>query len=108
MLAARRSGKDSFDQRDISTNFESCAFALNYHDREKIYLPRRLILLRATNMKCAAVSVLVSIAFVSPAFAVLRPLFPAKPAPPFNGELINVGGDSIRHPPAETPATASK
>ena len=46
-------------------------------------------------MKCAAVFVLVSIAFVSQTFAVLRPLFPAKPAPPFSGEFITFGDDSI-------------
>ena len=45
----------------------------------------------ATKMKCAVVSALISIAFVSQAFAVLRPLVPAKPAPPFNGELIIIG-----------------
>ena len=49
----------------------------------------------ATKMKCAVVSALISIAFVSQAFAVLRPLFPAKPAPPFNGELIIIGDDSV-------------
>ena len=48
----------------------------------------------ATKMKCAVVSALISIAFVSQAFAVLRPLFPAKSAPPFNGELIIIGDDS--------------
>ena len=49
----------------------------------------------ATKMNCAVVSALISIAFVSQAFAVLRPLFPAKPAPPFNGELIITGDDSV-------------
>ena len=49
----------------------------------------------ATKMKCAVVSALISIAFVSQAFAVLRPLFPAKPAPPFNGEVIVVEDDSV-------------
>jgi hypothetical protein len=49
----------------------------------------------ATKMKCAVVSALISIAFVSQASAVLRPLFPAKPAPPFNGELIIMGDDSV-------------
>jgi len=48
----------------------------------------------ATRMKCAVVSALISIAFVSQAFAVLRPLVPAKPAPPFNGELI-IGDYSV-------------
>jgi hypothetical protein len=54
-------------------------------------------------MKCAAVFVLVSIAFVSQTFAVLRPLFPAKPAPPFGGEVTTIADDSIRHPAAQLP-----
>ena len=58
----------------------------------------------ATKMKCAVVAALISIAFVSQAFAVLRPLFPAKPAPPFNGELIIVEDDSVMDV-QETPAT---
>ncbi len=49
----------------------------------------------ATKMKCAVVSALISIAFVSQAFAVLRPVFPGKPALPFNGELIIIGDDSV-------------
>jgi hypothetical protein len=59
-------------------------------------------------MRCAAVIVLVSIAFVSQGFAVLRPLFPAKAAPPFNGELIVIGDDSIQHPAKKAPATAPR
>ena len=50
----------------------------------------------ATKMKCAVVSALISLAFVSQAFAVLRPLFPAKPAPPFNGEVIVIEDDSVK------------
>jgi hypothetical protein len=46
-------------------------------------------------MKCAVVSTLISLAFVSQAFAVLRPLFPAKPAAPFNGELIIIGDELV-------------
>ena len=49
----------------------------------------------ATKMKCAVVSALISLGFVSQAFAVLRPLFPAKPAPPFNGEVIIIEDDSV-------------
>ena len=48
-----------------------------------------------THMKCAVVSAFVSLAFVSQAFAVLRPLFPVKPAAPFNGELIVIGDDLV-------------
>ena len=46
-------------------------------------------------MKGAVVSTLISVAFVSQAFAVLRPLFPIKPAAPFNGELIVIGDDLV-------------
>ncbi len=53
----------------------------------KLFLPTRI--------KAAVVSALISLAFVSQAFAVLRPLFPAKPAPPFNGEVILIGDDSV-------------
>ena len=49
----------------------------------------------ATRMKCAVVSALISVAFVSQALAVLRPLFPAKPSPPFNGEVIVVEDDLV-------------
>jgi hypothetical protein len=49
----------------------------------------------ATKMKCAVVSALVSLVFVSQASAVLRPLFPIKPAAPFNGELIVIGDDLV-------------
>ena len=59
-------------------------------------------------MKRAAGIVVVSVAFVSQAFAVLRPLFPAKAAPPFNGELIVIGDASIRHPANKAPATAPR
>jgi hypothetical protein len=48
-----------------------------------------------TQMKFAVVSTLISLAFVSQAFAVLRPLFPVKPAAPFNGELIVTGDDLV-------------
>jgi hypothetical protein len=46
-------------------------------------------------IKCGVVSAFVSIALVSQASAVLRPLFPIKPAAPFNGELIVIGDDMV-------------
>ena len=46
-------------------------------------------------MKCAVVSALISLVFVSQASAVLRPLFPIKPAAPLNGELIVIGDDLV-------------
>ena len=48
-----------------------------------------------TQMKCAVVSAFVSLMFVSQAFAVLRLLFPIKPAAPVNGELIVIGDDLV-------------
>jgi hypothetical protein len=59
-------------------------------------------------MKSAAVIAIVSVAFVSQGFAVLRPLFPAKVPPPFNGEVIVIGNDSIQHPAKKAPATAPR
>jgi hypothetical protein len=46
-------------------------------------------------LKCAVVFALISLAFVSRASAVLRPLFPIKPAAPFNGEVIVIGDDLV-------------
>jgi len=48
----------------------------------------------STKTKCAAMSALIFIAFLSQAFAVLRPPVPVKPEPPFNGELISIEDDS--------------
>jgi len=59
-------------------------------------------------MKSAAAIIIVSIAFASQAFAVLRPLFPAKAAPPFGAEAIVTGNDSIQHSAKQAPATAPK
>jgi hypothetical protein len=46
-------------------------------------------------MKCAVVATLISLVFVSQAFAVLRPLFPVKPSAPFNGDFIVIGDDLV-------------
>ena len=46
-------------------------------------------------MKCAAVAILIALAFASQASAVLRPLFPIKPSAPFNGELIVIGDELV-------------
>jgi len=46
-----------------------------------------------TQLKCVVVSVLVSLAFASQASAVLRPLFPIKPAGPVGGEYVVVGDE---------------
>jgi hypothetical protein len=44
----------------------------------------------------------------SPAFAIIRPPYPVKTAPPFRGHVIVIGGDSILTSAPETPATAAK
>ena len=59
-------------------------------------------------MRSAALILVVSIAFAAQAFAVLRPLFPAKAAPPFGAEAIVIGKGSIQHPAKQAPATALK
>lgn len=62
---------------------------------QKFFLSRFWILIRPRDMKCAAAIVFISVAFASQVFAVLRPLFPAKAAPPFNGELIVTGNGNL-------------
>jgi len=57
-------------------------------------------------MKCAAAIACVSIAFVSHALAVLRPLIPAKASPPFNSETFITGNGSIQHPAKQHSGTA--
>ena len=57
-----------------------------------------------TKMKCAIVATLVSLVFVSQASAVLRPLFPIKPAAPVGGEYIIVGDELVLRPAKKTPA----
>jgi hypothetical protein len=53
--------------------------------------------------KCAVASTLISLVFVWQASAVLRPLFPIKPAAPFNGELIVIGDDFVLRPASKPP-----
>jgi hypothetical protein len=59
-------------------------------------------------MRRAAAIMVVSIAFASQAFAVLRPLFPAKAAPPFGVEAIVIGKSSIQHSSKLAPVTARR
>jgi hypothetical protein len=42
----------------------------------------------SARMRRAVVSIVIALAFAPQAFAVLRPLFPVKPEPPFSGEAI--------------------
>ena len=51
-----------------------------------------------TKVNCAVVCAFLSLAFLSQASAVLRPLFPIKPVAPTNGELIVLGDESVLRP----------
>ena len=55
-----------------------------------------------TQIKCGLVSAFVSLALVSQASAVLRPLFPIKPVAPTYGEVI-VTEDELVLRPAKKP-----
>ena len=57
-----------------------------------------------TQLKCVVVSAFVSLAFVSQASAVLRPLFPIKPAAPVGGEYVVVGDELVLRPAKKAPA----
>jgi hypothetical protein len=59
-------------------------------------------------MRCAAAIMVVTIAFASQAFPVLRPLFPAKAAPPFGAEAIVIGNGSVQHSAKQVSATAPR
>ena len=52
-------------------------------------------LIFSPQIKCVVVAALISVAFVSEASAVLRPLFPIKPAAPSNGELTVIGDELV-------------
>ena len=56
-----------------------------------------------TQLKCVVVSAFVLLAFVLPASAVLRPLFPIKPAAPVGGEYVAVGDELVLRPAKKAP-----
>jgi hypothetical protein len=51
--------------------------------------------LMPTKMKCAILCAFLLLEFVSRASAVLRPLFPFKPAPPSDGELAAIQDEAV-------------
>jgi hypothetical protein len=63
---------------------------------------------KTARMKCAAVAMAVYIAFASQAFAVVRPLFPAKAGPPFGVEAIVKGNGSVPPLVKRAPATVRR
>jgi hypothetical protein len=85
-----------------------CSTRWDDYRHAKIFLSRFRNLIRRRYMKCAAGIAFVCIVFVSPALAVLRPLFPAKAGPPFNSGTIITGNDSIQHPAKQTSGTAAR
>jgi hypothetical protein len=50
-------------------------------------------------MKHAAICIFLTLALAAQASAVLRPLYPVKPTPPFRGQVIIIGSDSLSTPP---------
>jgi hypothetical protein len=52
-----------------------------------------------TNMNRVVLGVVLGLALSSQAWAIIRPPFPAKPAPPYRGHVIIIGEDSIQQAP---------
>jgi len=69
---------------------------------------RRFIRVKAAHMKCAAVFVVVFLALAAESFGVLRPRFPVKAMPPFSGDTIVIGDDTLRDPAKVASRTALK
>ncbi|MFL6499424.1 MAG: hypothetical protein ACJ8LL_01745 [Candidatus Udaeobacter sp.] len=59
-------------------------------------------------MRCLLWIMILSIAFGSQTFAVLRPLVPAKTSPPFGTEAIAIGKSLIQHSAKQAPVIAQK
>lgn len=57
-----------------------------------------------TQLKCVVVSGFVLFAFATQGLAVLRPLFPIKPAAPGDGEYIVVGDEVVLRSANKAPA----
>jgi hypothetical protein len=49
-------------------------------------------------MKRAVLFAILAVAISSPAHAILRPRFPVKTRPPFDGDFIVIGDDAARIP----------
>ena len=59
--------------------------------------------------RAAALSLLLSLAFASSSFAILRPRYPIKPTAPDQGHWIIIGGDDIiQAPPRNAPVPPEK
>ena len=59
--------------------------------------------------RAAALSLLLSLAFASSSFAILRPRYPIKPTAPDRGHWIIIGGeDALQTPPRDAPGPPQK
>jgi hypothetical protein len=65
-------------------------------------------LITPPDMKWAAAITFVSIVLVSQAFAVLRPVYPSKSAPPISSERIVTGNDLIQRTASKPSATTAR
>jgi hypothetical protein len=54
-------------------------------------------------MKTLALGVLLTLALTAQGFAIIRPPYPAKPAPPYRGGFIVIGDDSKPQNVAKAP-----
>ena len=52
--------------------------------------------IKMENMKRVVLGLLLMLALSSHAFAIIRSPYPVKPAPPFRGNVIVIGDDSIQ------------
>jgi len=58
---------------------------------------------RNSNMKEFAFGVLLSLALAAQGFAIIRPPYPMKPMPPYQGRFIVIGDDSKSQNTAKSP-----
>jgi len=58
---------------------------------------------RNSNMKTFALGVLLSLVLVAQGFAIIRPPYPAKPMPPYQGRFIIIGDDAKSQTASKSP-----
>jgi hypothetical protein len=74
----------------------------------KFCLPSGLIVIRAANMKCAAVFTFVSLAIASQTFAVVLQIIHFKPEATLSGVAIVIGDDLMQNPSKNSPPAISR
>jgi hypothetical protein len=58
---------------------------------------------RNSKMKTLALGALLSLVFVAQGFAIIRPPYPVKPMPPYQGRFIVIGDDAKTGTAAKSP-----